>query len=170
MYPEVEQYIKARDGATGTYVATRRALRVQREASEISYDEWSGLPDAAYAASRVSTNEAWNALKTASAPLVRFIAENCKEYQDEAVHVLKALPATLEELDAVATGRDWCGIWDGFRDQAVDAGLFGEVKPLSEARRALNVWLDVHWGMSRSSMAKVNKLVDAIVAEATVSA
>lgn len=170
MYPEVQHYITTRDEAYESYVAARSATVAKRDAGDISYDEWSRLLDAAYAASRVSTNEAWNALKTASDPLVRFIAENCKDYQDEAQRVLKALPATLEELDALAGNENWCSIWNQFRDLAVETGLFGEVKPLSEAQKALNRWLDVHWGMSRASVAKVNELVSAIVAEATVSA
>lgn len=170
MYPEVEHYIKTRDEAYETYVAARRTMAAKREAGDISYDEWSRLLDAAYAASRVSTNEAWNALKTASDPLVRFIAENCKDYQDEAQRVLKALPATLEELDALAVRENWCSIWDQFRDQAVEAGLFSEVKPLSPGRKALKNWAEESYGMSRGYVAQLNKLVDAIVAEATVTA
>lgn len=174
MYPEVEQYIKTRDAANEKNRADTIALNLKysnlynRPESEI--DAYHSAKRETNTTFRVTVNEAWNGLTASSDPLVCFIAENCKEYQQQAAEVLKALPATVGQLDDLAGGHDWCEIWNQFRDEAVDRGLFGEVKPLSIARQRLRDYLVRDYGMSRAYLSKVNALVDAIVAEEAVSA
>jgi hypothetical protein len=63
--------------------------------------------------------QAWDALQAAaenketfshpeSASLVAFIATYVRKYEEEAVEVLKLLPATIDEIDKYAEERDWC--------------------------------------------------------------
>jgi hypothetical protein len=76
-----------------------------------------------YAARERAQNAAWARLKGSADPLVRWIAEKCEDYRYEATRVLRALPASMDELDALARENDWCGAWDAFRRQAEHAGV-----------------------------------------------
>ncbi|UQA91663.1 hypothetical protein [Streptomyces halobius] len=177
MLPEVAAYIEARDKAEETYKAAGKEIGAKYSAafggldyhSEESKEQRKAHRqerDAAWEQRHIAINEAWNAMKQSSDPLVRFIAEHCKEYQGEAIEALKALPATADELDELAEDWNWCRIWDQFRAQAVEAGVFPGVTPLSAARKAVLEWADNYISLSRSNRRKINQLLDDLVAEA----
>lgn len=74
---------------------------------------------------RAAEGAAWSAMRDASDPLLRWIAENCEEYQAAALEVVRALPADMDTLNALAREKDWCGVWDDFKDAARAAGVLG---------------------------------------------
>ena len=178
MLPEVAVFIEARDRAEETYRAARERVDAKYlaavEGLDYHSEERRGQQssanrerDAVWAQHRVSTNEAWNKLTQSSDPLVRWIAENCKEYQTYALDVLKVLPATVDELDELAQDEDWCNIWDQFRDRAVKAGVIPGAKPLSPARQALLDYVNNYCcGLSRARRKRLTALMDGLVAEA----
>ena len=174
MLPEVQAYITGRDEAAEALNKAERDLaakyprRYDYDYSDETRSQRAGYREEineAHTKAQVAQNEAWNALTQSSEPLVRFIAENCKDYQSYAVEVLRVLPATVDELDELADDQDWCHIWNQFRDRAVEQGLFGEIPKPSEARIAMNTWLREDYGMGRESYNKLNRLVNAVVAE-----
>lgn len=156
MYPEVQQYldaVKAADAAhhlcaVQCYAADSAAFRAAREggwtepAGACRRDcAWPETPLArairkvrkdSYATRDAARATAWDALRASEVPLVRWIAEECEEYAWEARQVLAALPASLEELDALASEERWCGAWDGFRRQALAAGVVADAPKDSE--------------------------------------
>lgn len=145
MYPEVKAYVEACETAKTIYrnavaekqAAYRAALAVAKANGltrgiccwEWAYDETplGKLLNDHHTALRntraAAETDAWKALKTAADPLVRWIAENCEDYRFEAAFVLRALPASMDELDALARENGWCGMWGGFRRQAEQAGV-----------------------------------------------
>jgi len=168
VYPEVEQYIATAKAVQHTRVEQYRAARLKCSANEITYGEMLAQQDELHRAWMVATNEAWNALKQCSDPLVSWIVDNCKDYQSEARAVLKALPATVEELDRLAEDEDWCHIWDNFRAQAAGDGAIA-LPQLPTAREELIRWARAEQELDRSEVAELLRLVDAIVAEEAAS-
>lgn len=71
---------------------------------------------------------AWKAMADGcNDPLVKWIIARCFDFDYEAGQVLQILPATLAAIDDLATREDWCSeyYWDGFRREAVEAGVLG---------------------------------------------
>ena len=164
MYPEVEQYIATAKAVQHTYNEQCHAARLKCSANEITCGEMCDQQAEAHRTWMVATNEAWNALKQCSDPLVSWIVDNCKDYQPEARAVLKALPATVEELDRLAEDENWCQIWDNFRARAAEDGAI-VLPQLSTAREALIRWAQFSEELDRSEVAELLRLVDAVVAE-----
>jgi hypothetical protein len=67
--------------------------------------------------------KAWLELGKSENKLVAWIAKNCSEYRDEAQKVLERLPATLGELDELASHHGWCETWDVLKKEALNAGV-----------------------------------------------
>lgn len=106
MYPEVEAYLAAIKAADAQY---RTAEGREK--------------DAFLAALRRAEEDGWDALKASEAPLVRWIADNCYKNFRTARKALRALPATLAELDALAAREGWCEAYDTYRHAALKAGV-----------------------------------------------
>ncbi|MFI9835207.1 hypothetical protein ACIHIX_46975 [Streptomyces sp. NPDC051913] len=124
--------------------------------------------DSAQAACDEARQAAWDALKASGDPLVKWIAENCDGHQEQARHVLTALPATVGELDDLADEKDWCTVWDDFRQRAIEAGVIPGVTPPSRARTAvfdrINEESCCHLGPR--ARRRVDKALDALIQEA----
>lgn len=110
MYPEVEQFIAALEAAE----EKRLVAPAQREHDP----ETCG-----WCIFEAAERAALAALKASGDPLVAWIATNCRDYVDEATIVLRTLPASRDELDALARENSWCGVWSRFRDQAEQDGV-----------------------------------------------
>lgn len=178
LLPEVQAYITAVDTAVRAARETRVALETKysdafrdgdyygTEKSELRAAHHRER-NAAYQTRQVATNEAWNRLTQSSDPLVRFIAENCKEYQGYAIQVLKLLPATVDQLDELAENQDWCQIWGQFRDRAVEAGVMPGVKPMSAARKAVFEQIDNEncCRLEAGAKRRISALLDVLLTE-----
>jgi hypothetical protein len=156
MYPEVQQYldaVKAADAAhdliadqcdaadSAAFRAAGASGRPKPAGACRSSCAWSATPLArairkvredSYKTREAARATAWDALRASEVPLVRWIAEECGEFCYEADEVLAALPAPLEELDALASERNWCDVWDAFRRQALAAGVVADAPKDSE--------------------------------------
>lgn len=175
MLAEVQAYITARNEAETSLRDAERDLvakyprRYDYDNSEETRTQRVGFHremDEAHAKSRVTVNEAWNGIKQASDPLARWIAENCKDYQGEALIILKALPATLAELDELADDQDFCNIWDQFRGRAQEAGVLPGAQPETPARKAVVDFVTYEACLDRRGRRRLNTLLDALLAEA----
>lgn len=171
MLPEVETFTAAYNEAHTTYNDAYEALRKEYNGlygidREPFYNKCSELERA--------RNEkivaAWNALGESTDPVVKFIAENCQNYASEAIEVLKALPATLDQLEKVADELDWCGVWGRFVDRAIEAGVFGDEGRISAEYRVLKNYLTDDFGLSRRQYVKVESMVGDIVKAAVTAA
>lgn len=156
MYPEVQQYLDAVKAADAAHrlcavqcdAADSAAFRAAREGGWTAPAgaccaccAWQETPLAraiqkvredSYKTHDAARATAWDALRASEVPLVRWIAEECGEFRYEADKVLAALPAPLEELDALASERNWCDVWDDFRRQALAAGVVADAPKDSE--------------------------------------
>ncbi|MFC8436498.1 hypothetical protein [Streptomyces sp. NPDC057253] len=179
MLPEVRAYVEAIEAASAEEDKVRQAAAA-RYPKRFDWDEegqrqisaHNKVTGEAYRARVHAQDDAWSALKTSSDPLVRWIAENCAEYRDHARQVLSALPATLGELDALAEQGGWCGVWDAFRQRAIDAGAMPGPVPPSPARKAVLDLIDREGccAMGSASRRRIGEALDALIQEALTSA
>jgi hypothetical protein len=76
----------------------------------------------------IEVEQAWNALQAAaenketfshpeSASLVAFIATYVRKHEEQAIEVLKLLPASIEEIDEYARRRGWCKDYRDLRQE-----------------------------------------------------
>lgn len=167
MLPEIEIFTSAvrvaRDVRNADFDKAHAAYTGRNYSEFKEFDAESRRSRSAY---ECAFTAAWNALVASDDPIVRFIASECRDYTDEAITVLEALPATLEQLNALAREHDWCDRWDHFLDRARETGVFGEEHKLSEARQVLMTWLRDDYGFSRGYMIKIMDMIDAVVVEA----
>ncbi|MFF0706272.1 hypothetical protein ACFYVC_38845 [Streptomyces tendae] len=175
MLPDVRRFVDAVEAATAARrAAVDAAVEKYPNRYGLSQDDqrqavaYTDEIDAAYATCSGVREAAWEALKTSEVPLIRWIAENCAEYPMEARQVLTALPATLDELDAVAEVGGFCGVWDAFRRRAIDAGVVPGVTPPSQARRAVFDLIDREGccPMGQAARRRIGEALDALIREA----
>jgi hypothetical protein len=120
MLPEVQEYFDTIDR-----LETELRDATEKVGDDLYYSdrtEYYKQVDAARNANLSGQQAAWDKLKESNDPLVKWIAENAEEYHAQARVVLRALPATLHELDAIARDHDWCYVWGQFRDRAIADG------------------------------------------------
>lgn len=175
LLPDVKTYLAAVEAALQAFREAESALGDKypqrgeytdegREQRRKHYDELGAASDAHDAASQA----AWDVLKTSSDPLVKWIAEKAGGYQNQAAQVLNVLPATLEELDALAGEHEWCGTWTALRDRAIAAGVMPGYVPPSAAVKAVLEAIDDEacCRFEASSMNRIRRLLDAVADEA----
>lgn len=142
MLPEIEKFLdaheaiktevnKAYDEYRGSYSLTGEEYTRRRDAyfevREGQYDRRDKLVK--------------ELLEATDDKLVRFIVQSyLSDYANQAIKVLKVLPATLDELDELAVREGWCGVWTDAVDEAVEAGAI-EITPLDNAKRKVRRYL-----------------------------
>jgi hypothetical protein len=132
--PAREAYDAVRRPAWGAYDAVRRPAweaykAVERPAWE-AYEAVERPAREAYVAVERQAREAyeaecrsaWEALRCGD-PLADWIIGNASRHSDRAMQVLRALPATLAELDALADAADWRETWNTLRNAAIVDGV-----------------------------------------------
>lgn len=132
MYEEVKTYCAVAAAAWQQYETALEGLRSGLEhiagpagtcpactAEEAVREQRSAAGNARVAAD----DAAWNALKASTDPLVRWIADNCRDYRVHAQVILEALPAPMSVLDGIASEQGWCWEWDELRKSAYAAGV-----------------------------------------------
>ncbi|MFE5847727.1 hypothetical protein ACFQ7N_39515 [Streptomyces niveus] len=162
MLPEVSAYVAALDAAEDAY---RTALGISGPincCAECSSDRPFSELVAAGSALREARSAANTALHEAQDPLVRWIARNADGWPTECDTVLRALPATLGELDTLAKESGWCGVWAELRDRAIDAGVVPGVPKLT-ARMRLDRYLKSNF--TSRAVDELTELVDALLLE-----
>jgi hypothetical protein len=180
LLPDVQAYFDAREGAEKTYQDDLAKInadpRFQIGVLEDRYgDKWQFKLQEARALRREldevyygAPTTAWNEhLATSDNTLVKWIADNCKGYQDYADEILRLLPATRDELDAYAASREWCREWNNLADRAVADGVFPEdttPPALKEVRRY------VLRNFRKDRVTSVMNKVNAAIAEAVEAA
>ncbi|MBQ0850187.1 hypothetical protein J8N05_18480 [Streptomyces sp. BH-SS-21] len=179
MLPEVQKYLASIEAATA---ARQEALRevhakyagryVDTKDGQLQLAAYNQASNTAYDACEEARTAAWEALTTSDDPLVKWIAKNCANYRSEAQHVLTALPATVEELDAVAASNDWCPVWAEFRQQAMDAEVIPDPNRLIAAREALFECIDREGccPMRATSRSRIDTALDALIEESVRAA
>lgn len=177
MYAAVQQYIEAVEAAQDQYrrVTDDKYRATEEEANregadgKAVWDRYYEAVDAAAAERATARDTARAALREAldreGDKLGVFIVDNALggDYRDEALTALKALPATAEELTALARSRSWCNVFDRFLRQARAAGVFGPVT----ARETLEEWFSSEiYSKGSSYFRTLGEHLDAVVAEA----
>ncbi|MFD6285407.1 hypothetical protein [Streptomyces sp. NPDC060205] len=179
MLPEVQKYFqsietatKARDAAEGSAAKAYPERTSYGETGRRQRAAYSEERDKAYDAFTDARTAAWDALRSSGDPLVKWIAENCVEYPEQAQRILAALPATIDEIDDLADTNDWCSVWDDFRRRATDAGVVPPANPPSPARKALFERIDeegccrMGWRAKR----RIGIALDALIQESLTAA
>lgn len=174
MLPEVKAYVAAREAARAAFnesikdAEAKYPMRNDWNAgdSRVQRQAFREAQDAAYGARSVAFDTAWGALKQSGDPLVKWIAENAEDYAGEALIVLQALPATLDELDDLAERQDWCGTWTSLKERAIAAGVMPGIEPPSEAYKAVFQEIDNAscCNLDARGRRRVGKALDALLA------
>jgi hypothetical protein len=112
---------------------------------------------------------AWTTLVASTDKLVAFIGTNCSAYRDEAILVLRRLPATMDELQALSDEQDWCNTFDSFLEDAQEAGCFADAPAYgyTPAVAVLRRWFRDEVTSDVGLRRRLGELVAAVVAEAT---
>lgn len=135
---------------------------------EALYTAWRHAVNDGYKVREEALAAARKELETSGDPLVRFIAKApLRSYPEEAGTVLKALPATYEDLNALAAREEWCDVWELHVRRAAKEGAI-TLPAVSPSRAALDEWAETNLG--RSSRGELAKLVDAAVRAEVVAA
>jgi hypothetical protein len=179
MLPEIEAYFAA-------VTITPEQIREKLDAIAAKYREdygtennWSDYTfrnyrDACQQVNSTTAREvrrgAWDKLKESEDPLVRYIAENLRDFSEHAEEVFKILPATLDELDQLAAAKSWCSDWDRYVRAAQRAGVLPEAESPTEAEKALYTWFGHSVTSDRAHRRTLKVLVRAVVAEALAAA
>lgn len=139
MHDDVKAYIDGRDAYNKAHQELQAKYRKACAEARDSFNQ------------RVNelTQPSWDSLKQSSDPLVKWIAENCEDYTNYAVEILKALPAPLSELREIAADADWCDTWDGFVRRAVRDGVIAD-DHTQEYRELEELIADYHGRGSRA--------------------
>lgn len=133
-------------------------------------DETRNLRDAAFnaadAAYRRALDDAWTELGKAVTgdPLGEWIIAECGQYKVEAAQVIRLLPASLRDLDALADDQDWCDVWSEFRRRALRAGVISEYA-IADERKALHTFANnICCGLSPRQTVELDRLLDEFAA------
>lgn len=177
MLPEVLAYFVALDAAEVAFEKGRRDLSDQfpqrlgyGRAARKEQDAFDRVEGKLHDDRQAARTAAWAALKESSDPLVKWIAQNCRDYRDHAETILRALPATEAELNDIAESGEWCEVWDGFKERAIEAGVMPGFTPPTPAVRAVLDFMTHDVGLRRSYRPRVRELLAAVVKEAQESA
>ncbi|WP_199550132.1 hypothetical protein [Streptomyces sp. N35] len=178
MLPDVQKYFAALEKADQEYRAARDVLAgkfPQRHdctpEGDRQYDEHRDEVRKADDAKYRTGEAAWEVLAASSDPLVKFIGENWSQYRCDAEVVLAALPATVEELDTLADQNGWCGVYEQFKADAIEAGALPAPLALSPAMVEVFEVIESHAGTaSRRGKARIREALNALVQEAMEAA
>jgi hypothetical protein len=196
MLPEVEEFLTVKKAADKEYNDWHRHSRDDqpRRPARPSWDNWGDNGNSQEWDDYRTAHELWNdkyqkeyqineekhrevlraARKKLRAktkdPIVKWMMDNIHDHWSYVEEVLPELPATREELEDLASRKDWCTEFDDFLDQATEAGI---VPPRNEAWDASDL---VEWVASeydvyertvrREIQSRVNKIVERALAVA----
>lgn len=140
MHADVQKYFDAQEN----YQTKRReALDERDRAVSAEYDKY----DTTCQQLTAERDAAREALRESSDPLVAWIAKvPMRNYPDHATEALKILPATREDLDALAARNGWCAEWDRFMDKAEQAGVLPGAPQRTEETQQLLQQLESYFG------------------------
>jgi hypothetical protein len=174
MYPEVENYLKTTEKVVVDYTDAVRAARSEFDRDKYhpgynSYDQAHTRYDEAVKKAMATRNDG---LKVIQASLlnhhdevVQFITRTCLPgYRDEAHAILRELPATFSQLQAIARSHDWCDVWDRFVDQAIEEGV--HLQGLTQTdilTRQLLRWVKIEFDWSYEDIDELQNRVEAVV-------
>lgn len=110
---------------------------------------------------------------TTKDPMIQWMMDNIEDYWSYIEAVLPILPATREELENLATQHDWCSEFDGFMDQATEAGIVPERNEQYDASELVE-WVANEYDVyerevRREIQSRVNKIVEKALANQRVA-
>lgn len=161
MLQEVQTYLDARNKAYRVQLTALEALgKTPVDPLEGRYKEGLKVRNA-YDKALIAARE--TLASETKDPLVKYIADHVVEdYTVEAITVLRALPATYDELQGLAADNGWCGTWDDLLAGAVRAGVVAEPVRTPE-RAAFAAFLATNFGLAYGDIQHAFTFVDAIV-------
>lgn len=169
MLPEVQELTDALNAANDVYDEVTRETSKMSRVSDEDYNAWWARRQEARAARRAAHDKAWQKAAASENKLVAYVATRFGmpgDYPTEALTVLKALPATAEELEALSNEYGWCDTFDVALEVATDRGVIpGSEADASEARADLRQYLADH-GMHAQNRGRIIELAQAMVTEA----
>jgi hypothetical protein len=147
--------------------------------AEKEYEEACAEADAAYEAReetrRASVRKLDRAkrgnttLAESTDPLVKWIAVHVlREYPEHSEAVLKALPATREQLDQLAAKMQWCGEWERLVRRAEQAGVLPAESDRTDEYNAIIRYVRDNFGAETTRTMK-GQLAAAVAAEVTAA-
>ena len=171
MLPEVETFTEAIEAIEEAYAeecntAANEWRREQTPATRRIYDI---KLNTAHEIIEVRRNSAWKLLAASENPLVAWIAQNCRDNDDEARTVLENLPLDYAGLVTLADDKDWCtDTFDPYLRRAVEDGVVTGPATSPERTALLNLADD--WELNRSDILTLSQHLEKIVAAEVAAA
>jgi hypothetical protein len=163
MLPQIQDYHKALDDSQDAFEARISDLIRKRNDGKITEGAYGVLLGEANELNGLKKQTAWNLLKHDTDPLIAWIANNMRHYQDRAEIVLDALPMTLAELRQFRFDREWCDTYDTYLEHALAAGAIAEADVSAERRQFIQ-WLRTCGHLSSTKLVECNEQLDALIA------
>lgn len=127
MLPEVQEYFDELAKLRAWYEEENKKLQQKFNDKTLTYTAYDIKSDRIYNRCRARLRALKIALQNEkNHPIVRWMAKNASIrdfYWEYAEDVLRQLPATVDELHTYAKSNDWCGVWDKFKEQALQDGV-----------------------------------------------
>ena len=122
------EYEKVERSARAEYRKVRDSARAEYEKVVVSArTKYEKIRDSAWAEYEKVRDSAWSRIAEESGDhLVSWIIQNASDHQEQALLVLRSLPASLPDLDDLAEGNGWCEAWEDLRSRAIEAGVVSE--------------------------------------------
>lgn len=177
MLPEVAEYFRIKDQDTDAQIGEKinEIFKTYNEKD----DAWNAdnrrnfiyeVDTVGSEIKRTKREAALKALRSSEDKLVQFIVEYALDgYPTHSEMVLKALPATMEEIDLIAIENNWCSEYTNLIERAQRRGVLPESRPLTDAEKKLDRWVSDNWTGNRMTRRTVVNFARLIAAE-TVAA
>jgi hypothetical protein len=177
MLPEVQEYMDAVKASDEVYQEWYRRINKERpDYHHVTYthDAYERWNERYYAEQRAQDDVRRNARTAASVrlqetttdPAIQWMLKTLRGYHSYIDTVLPILPATREQLEAVANEHEWCNDFDDFMDQATEAGIIPPRDGKWDASDIVSFIAEEYDVNSRSVRRRVQAMVDQIVTKA----
>lgn len=178
MLPEVEKYFELKDKVTDEQISGKMAeIIATYSAKEGGWNDdnrYAFTSEVENVASKIRRENQDAAVKILEGSEDKFIAYMAKDwlgsYPSHIETILKALPATVEDLDVISSTNNWCSEYERFIEAAIEAGVIAARRPLTKAEKELDTWVRRNWSSNKLTRQTLVNLARAVAEEAVAAA
>lgn len=129
MLPGVEEYFNAVLRAEEKY--SQEMTELESQPSKYTVEWYQKVDAACQRRDRATTAARRKLQQNVNHPIVQWMVNHREIVQspylwEHAEEVLKILPATVDEIQALAASKSWCSTWDRLRDKALADGVLND--------------------------------------------
>lgn len=139
---------------------------------QVEYREWNEKYHAELRKSNAKHSEAMRKarailLEETEDPTIKWMLTDMRKgYWSYVEQVLPILPATRDELETLANEGDWCSEFDGFLEEATNAGIVAPLDAMYDATEIAEYIAAEYGGYARTHRMEIQRMVTKIVKKA----